>query len=195
VTRGEWGEVRLTKSLLVALCLFVGASSIAMGQAKSTASRRADLQIGAGFASVNSDYDPQTLKGFALYTTLDLSNHLGGEFVFHQANTSNGDQLYERTYEIGPRLFTTFYGRFSPYVKVMYGRGVFNFPQNAANLAYNLFAGGLGMDIRLLSFLNVRFDYEYQKWLSFPPTGLTPQVYTYGVAYHFPGGFRPGQRY
>ncbi len=116
------------------------------GPGVATARRRADLQVGVGFVIDNSDYDPQKLKGEAFYTTLDLTNHFGGEFVIHQANVRTGDQLYERTYEIGPRYHRE-YGRFSPYVKAMYGRGVFNYPQNVANLAYNMFAGGVGTDI------------------------------------------------
>ena len=178
----------------MALCLFGVAAPALLGQATSTASREADLQIGAGFVYDQSDYNTTALKGLAFYTTLDLTNHLGGEFVIHQANSSAGDSLYERSYEIGPRYFRH-YGRFSPYVKAMYGRGVFNFPNNVANLAYNEFAFGVGTDVRVLPFINVRLDYEYQDWLSFPPTGLKPQVYTIGIAYHFPGGLRSGRRF
>jgi hypothetical protein len=77
----------------------------------------------------------------------------------------------------------------------MYGRGVFNFPYDVANLAYNLFAGGVGADVRVLPYLNLRLDYEYQRWLSFPPTGLTPQILTVGVAYHFPGSLKRTRHY
>ncbi len=181
--------------LLTASCLIFLATPLLSGQATTTASRRADLQLGAGFVIDKSDYEePKACKGAAFYTTLDLTNHLGGEFVIHQASSQTGDNIYERTYEIGPRYFRT-YGRFSPYVKAMYGRGVFNFPANVANLAYNIFAVGVGTDYRVLSYLNVRFDYEYQDWSSFPPTGLTPQLYTFGVAYHFPGHLRRGEHY
>ena len=169
------------------------AVSTSFSQARSTAARSADLQVGVGFVYDKSDYT-DTLKGGAVYATLDLTNHLGGEFVIHQAKSSNGDSLYERSYEIGPRYFRH-YGVFAPYVKAMYGRGVFNFPSNVANLAYNMFAFGVGADVRVLRFLNVRADYEYQDWLSFPPRGLKPQVLTFGVAYHFPGELRRGRHY
>lgn len=164
------------------------------GQADPTAKRKADLQIGIGFVGVNSDYDPTSLKGVAAYATLDVTSHLGAEFVVHQTNSSSGDSLYQRTYEIGPRYHRT-YGHFLPYVKGMYGRGVFNFPNGVANLAYNMFSGGVGSDISVLRFLNLRVDYEYQRWLTFPPTGLAPQVLTIGVAYHFPGEMRMGSHY
>ena len=184
----------MLKHMVLATCLFGCALPAVMGQATATASRRADLQVGVGLVVNNADYPyaPQTLKGFAVYSTLDLSSHLGAELVFHQANSGSGDSLYQRTYEIGPRYFRT-YGLFSPYVKVMYGRGVFNFPRNAANLAYTLFAGGAGIDIRVLRSLNLRGDYEFQDWMGFPATGLKPQLFTFGVAYHFPADMRKGK--
>ena len=189
----DWRSRLLTRVFFVC-CLLAGVVPAVTAQAVSTASRRADLQIGVGYVGANSDYDPNNLKGFALYTTLDVTNHLGGEFVFHQANTSDNNKLYERTYEIGPRYHRD-YGRFAPYVKAMYGRGVFNFPNDVANLAYNLFAAGVGVDVHIKPYLNVRADYEYQRWLSFPPNGLSPQVVTIGVAYRFPGALQRGRHY
>ncbi len=180
--------------MAVVLCVLGLAAPIVSGQARSTASRKADLQVGVGFVSADSDYEPQRLKGFAVYTTLDLTNHFGGEFVLHQANTATGSGLYQRSYEIGPRYVRT-YGPLAPYLKGMYGRGVFNFPQSVANLAYNMFSGGAGVDLRILPYLNVRADYEYQKWMNFPPRGLSPQLITIGVAYHVPGALRRGQHY
>lgn len=180
--------------LVLASCLFGFTLPALLGQATSTASRRADLQVGGGFVIADSDYEVNKVKGATIYTTLDLTSHLGGELVFHQVNSSSGDSMYERTYEIGPRYFRT-YGVVSPYIKAMYGRGVFNFPKGVANLAYNMFAGGAGIDVRVLPYLNVRADFEYQDWLSFPPLGLHPKLYTIGIAYHFPGERRRGQHY
>ncbi len=180
---------RCTASWLLLL-----ASPALLGQASPTATRKADLQVGGGVVVDFSDYNPTALKGYAVYATLDVTNHFGGELAFHQANASGGDQLYQRTYEIGPRYHRT-YGIFSPYAKAMYGRGVFNFPFGLANLAYNLFAVGGGVDIRVRPYLNVRVDYEYQSWRNFPPQGLTPQLVTIGVAYHFPGGLGRGEHY
>jgi len=163
------------------------------GQATTTAGRRFDLQAGGGFTYARSDYG-SAVKGFALYTTLDFASHFGAEFVFHQLRLGGGTNLGERTYEIGPRYYRT-YGRLKPYVKAMYGRGVFNFPFNEANLAYNLFAVGGGADYAVRDNLNVRGDFEYQRWLSFPPAGLTPQLFTIGVAYRFPGRLQRGLHY
>jgi Outer membrane protein beta-barrel domain len=158
---------------------------VVLAQNLPTARRGFDLQVGGGFVLDQSDYDNQ-FKGFAFYTTLDPTSHLGGEFVIHSASSGNGDQSYQRTYEIGPRYHRD-YGRFSPYVKAMYGRGVFNYPTSAATLAYNIFAVGGGVDFHVKPWLNVRGDFEYQDWFNFPPRGLTPTITTIGVAYHFPG--------
>ena len=54
-----------------------------------------------------------------------------------------------------------------------------------ANLAYNLFAVGGGLDYRILRHVNARADFEYQRWMGFPPNGLAPSLLTFGAAYHF----------
>jgi opacity protein-like surface antigen len=130
------------------------------------------------------DYGPG-IKGFTLYGTYDFRTHLGLEFDFHQLNSHNGSDLYERTYEVGPRYVLHLGHGLNPYVRVMYGRGVFNFPNDIANLAYNMGVVGGGLDINVRKHVNVRADYEYQRWFGFPPHGLTPQMVTIGAAYHF----------
>jgi hypothetical protein len=196
----------MKRSVLGASLLVFGSAAL-YGQATSTASRRFDLQAGGGFTIVKSDYYPQAFKGGAVYATLDFTYHFGAEIDFRQADASQ-DPTYERTYEIGGRYHRE-YGRFEPYAKGLYGRGVFNFVDDTydpvtgkmtsskvvANLAYNEFAVGGGTDFHVLPWLNVRADYEYQIWHSFPPHGLSPQVLTFGVAYHFPGGLKKGRRF
>jgi opacity protein-like surface antigen len=163
------------------------------GQAAATASRVGDLQIGAMFNLANTDYRPNYFKGYGFYSTYDFKVHVGIEGEFHQINDPDAtEDIYERTYEIGPR-YVLHYGRFAPYAKVMYGRGVFNYPPvfgdpktgPIANLAYNIFAIGGGVDYHVLAGVNVRAEYEYQQWLSFPPNGLTPRIFSVGAAYRF----------
>jgi hypothetical protein len=177
----------LLKRIVVFISL-VCASSVLYAQARPTAYRTADLQVGGGFTTANSDYVPNRINGGAGYFDFDFYHNLGIEGVFHFVKDEKGSDVYEKTYEIGGRYHRT-YGRFVPYGKVMYGRGVFNFEAypgyRHANLAYNLFAGGAGLDYKILPHLNARADFEYQRWLGFPQNGLSPTLLTFGAAYHF----------
>lgn len=186
------------KKLFAALLCLSGGLSL-HGQARPTASRAGDLQIGGSYTTANSDYVPNRIRGFGFYADFDLREHIGIEAEFHQINDPN-TIIYERTYEVGARYVyrPRRFDRASLFAKGMYGRGVFNFPppfpppypqnQPAANLAYNLAALGAGVDIAVHPRVNVRIEYEYQKWFGFPPDGLTPQLITFGAAYHFPAG-------
>lgn len=200
------------KRILTALLFSSMFSAVALGQAGSTASRKLDLQVGGGYSSADSDYTDNRITGYMFYADADFMRHIGAEINFHQVSDSQSP-VYERTYEVGARYFRD-YGRFKPYVKAMYGRGVFNSPvytytvpvactivgttstctyqtvTTNFNLAYNMFAGGAGVDISIVPRVNVRADFEYQRWLSGPglTDGLTPQVLSIGVAYHFPAG-------
>ena len=162
-------------------------------QASYTASRAGDLQVGVGGSFGRSNYDSpelggtgESLRGIDLYSTFDFKPHFGVEANFHQTKPSYGQQVYERTYEIGGRYVYPL-GPLRPYVKAMYGRGVFNYPNDIANLAYNLYSLGAGADFRLLPSVNLRLDYEHQHWFSFPLAPLEPNLVTIGVAYHFSG--------
>jgi len=152
-----------------------------------TASRVGDLQLGGGFMFGSSTYNfnSSRLIGGAFYTSFDPRPHWGGEFSFRQTRPSSDSTVYERTYEIGPRAYFT-YKSLLPYAKFMFGRGVYNFPNSVANVAYNIYTYGGGADFRVTRSLNVRGDYEYQNWAGFPLGTLHPSLLTIGVAYHFP---------
>ncbi len=171
--------------LLAFLTCSVGA---AFGQAKFAASRAGDLQIGGGYTIASSDYLPQKIRGYSFYSSFDFKAHFGAEVDFHElSDPKTNSMVYERSYEVGGRYFRQ-YGRFKPYARAFYGRGVFNFPNSVANLAYNMFGAAGGVDVEVHPRINVRAEYEYQRWLSFPPDGLTPMMFTFGAAYHFPPG-------
>jgi Outer membrane protein beta-barrel domain len=187
------GERTLRNSLLAwlpILALFASGPCLAHGQAKYTATRAGDLQLGAGYTNGNSDYVPNRIAGYSGYATFDFKEHFGTEFDFHQAKDPKSD-VYERSYEWGVR-YLRHYGndRYRPYVRVMFGRGVFNFPGSVANLAYNMIVAAGGMDIEVHRRINVRAEFEYQDWLSGPgiTNGLAPTLINVGVAYHFPAG-------
>jgi hypothetical protein len=190
--------------ILAALAFF---TPFAHGQAAPTATRSADLQVGAGFSWAHSDYVPNNIGGFAFYANYDILSHYGLEANFHQVRDPHPDGLvpsnhfYERTYEIGGRYVRHYYhGRLAPYGKVLYGRGVVNFPAHQLitpggiqtyidNFAYNLVSFGGGLDYRLRERINLRADFEYQHWFASDrelPNGLAPYLFTFGAAYHFP---------
>jgi opacity protein-like surface antigen len=169
-----------------AIVAFLLAAPAAHAQSKPTASRMADLQVGGGLVFAHSGYNftPISLIGGAGYFTVDWRTHWGIEGDFRHSRASGDTTIYERTYEIGPRLFMT-RGMTTPYAKFMVGRGVYNFHNSIANVAYNLYSYGGGADFRVARSLNVRADYELQNWIGFPLGTLHPSVITVGVAYHF----------
>jgi len=201
------------KKLVFVLALMTASSSAAFSQADATLSRVGDLQLGGGYtATLTSDYGPQRLSGYNFYGDFDFTQHFGIEADFHQVNDPQKDSfIYERTYEIGGR-YVYHYHRFAPYAKVLVGRGVFNFPPDClalvtyqpvsctasnvnpatvgprANLAYNMFAMGGGLDISVYRMINVRVDFEHQDWMGFVNSSLQPDLISVGVAYHFTGG-------
>ncbi len=176
---------------LLSLATLALCTSAAQGQAAYTAKRAGDLQAGGGFSIANADYDHPTLRGGSIYASFDFKEHFGVEVDFHQVNAPSPSTIHERSYEIGGR-YVRHYGIFNPYARLMYGRGVFNYQYNVANLAYNMADAGVGVDVNVTHRVNVRADYEYQQWFSFrgnlsnTETGtLSPQVFTIGAAYHF----------
>lgn len=201
----RWGDLKLISLSFPSACMLrIGIVVLTLSagfflapalnaQAVPAATRPLDLQVGASFDLAHSDYGSRTLNGFGFYSTLNFGFPVGIEAEFHQLNDPGSKQgIYERTYEIGPR-YAFHFGRFSPYAKFMVGRGVFNFPPDprhpengsVANLAYNIWAGGFGADYRIRPSINLRVDYELQRWSGFPPDGLSPRVLSFGVAYHF----------
>jgi len=175
------------KRILILVCLLAAATPLLRAQEIPTETRAGELQIGAGYSGADPDYSPHTFYGPYIYASFDFRDHIGVELNFHDVSepSSFNEGIYERTYEIGPR-YVWHINRFNPYVKVLVGRGVFNYPHDTANLAYNMYAPALGCDVRVTRYLNVRlFDFEYQKWSSFPPHGLQPNIVSFGVAYRF----------
>ena len=150
----------------------------------ATASRSADLQAGVEYLGGASGYDPNRFTGYGGYVTLDFREHWGADLNIKQYNTLGEDQVYERTYQIGLR-YVRHYSIFDPYLKGSVGRGVYNFPNNVANLAYNMYSGALGTDVHVARRYNLRIEAEYQQWPGFPPKKLAPAIGSLGVAYHF----------
>jgi hypothetical protein len=139
-------------------------------------------------ASPDYEYVNGRIRGLAAYADFCFRDNLSVEIEFHQLNDP-ASAVYQRTYELGGR-YMRHYGNFIPYAKGLCGRGVLNFPDNQANLAYNLFAAGAGVDYAIHPRINLRADLEYQYWMSAPGPGLhlAPNLFMIGAAYHFGPG-------
>jgi hypothetical protein len=170
----------------LAIALLLGGASILHAQATSTASRAGDLQLGLGYSSAKPGYGQQSFQGITAFMDFSRHSQFGLEAEFHQLSSTNNDQSFQRTYEVGGRYFKT-YGPFVPYLKAMIGRGDFNYPYGQTDLSYTLYAGAIGADFMINPSLRLRMDYELQSWFSFPNEALTPQIFTFAVAYHFTG--------
>ena len=189
------GTFVLTR-ILILLSLFAGVPRL-FAQAGPTASRAGDLLIGAGYTSAESDYGSR-YTGFGIYGDFDFSRHFGVEANFHKVNRGNGSTLSKKpTKSVGATSAPTASSSLTPR---SWWAGRLQLPpypppapqnQASANLAYNMFAGGLGTDIKVRPYLYLRADFEYQKWPGFkgtidgPANGLTPELFTFGAAYHF----------
>jgi opacity protein-like surface antigen len=194
--------------LLLLLSVAANAALAADGQtAAPTATRFADLQVGGGFVWAHSDYVPNDIAGFGFYADYDMLGHYGIEADVHQVRDPHPDALVpsnhfsERTYELGGRYVRRYdHGRLAPYGKLLFGRGVVNFPAHQLyvpggletyvdNIAYNIVSFGGGLDYRLTERVNLRGDFEYQHFFAHDrelPNGLSPYLFTIGAAYHFP---------
>jgi hypothetical protein len=206
------------KRLIFTFLAVIASSPLAFGQAKLTATRTGDLQIGGGFVADYPDYTEHKFFGYAIYADLDFSEHFGIEGEFRKAHdttkTTGGGNVpqSQRTIDGGLRYHRT-YGKLIPYVKAMYGYGVMQYPpylppasQSVSNgsAGYQFVAGGGGVDYVLFPHILLRGEMEYQRWFARVdnglgydinaggqgglPNGLTPILFTGGITYRFGSG-------
>ncbi len=206
------------KRIILTLTVLIACSPFALGQAKPTATRTGDLQVGGAFVADFPDYTRHKFYGYGFYADLDIGEHFGIEGEFRQANDTtinpNINKVvpqFQRNIEGGLRYHRN-YGRISPYAKVMYGYGVEEYPPYpapasptvpAATIGYNFLGIGTGIDYSFSTHITLRADFEYQSWFASSnpllpidpnvgkgglPNGLTPIIYTGGVAWRFGAG-------
>ncbi len=183
--------MKKTCLLFLSLSLVTMLPSRLHAQATPAATRGGMAQVGAGYTYSNEDeYPGKHLQGMSIYGTFDLNNHLGIEGDVHMASVFKSYFNYKETsYDAGLR-WTEHYRKFSPYAKGLVGFGhstAVNSRQIVGGStpgSYFLFGLGGGLDYSLSDKINVRVvDFEYQRWPNFPPHGLTPPLFTFGVAY------------
>jgi hypothetical protein len=162
--------------------------------------KRANMYVGGYFSFGGSDYGQNPgfsnrihpdMYGPGAYADFDyriwrgLGVGVEGEARFLDFGTP-GPGIYEQNFLGGPRLTYQLGRRWEPYVKFLAGGSRFHYPNFISNqvFTYTTIAGGGGLDIHLSRRFTVRpVDIEYQHW-TFPPTGLTPWVYSVGFSYH-----------
>ncbi|SEG16458.1 Opacity protein [Bryocella elongata] len=172
----------------------------ARGQASPTAAAPGTLQLGGSAVLVHSNYLPwdtdgnpaplsdltRTVRslGFGVYGNYDFNGHLGIALDFARVAASN-DTSTQTSFEGGLRYKLFERGRFTPYARGSFGRGVYGYSNNVASVGYNLYGLAGGVDYRFTHYLNLRAEYEYQGWMNVPLRNPEPQMFKLGVAYRF----------
>jgi opacity protein-like surface antigen len=184
--------MKKTCLLSLVLSLVIVVPSALHAQATAAATRGGIAQAGVGYTLSNEDeYPGRYLQGMTLYGTFDLNNHIGLEGNVHLVSLFKSYYDYkESSYDAGVR-WAQHYRRFTPYAKGLVGFGHATAPNpnqivgGSTPGTYFLFALGGGLDYGISEKINLRADFEYQRWPSFPPHGLTPPLLTIGAAYRF----------
>jgi opacity protein-like surface antigen len=198
-------EIPKVKRTVLTLVMLTACCAIASGQALPAAARAGDLQLGGTFTYSSPDYTTHDALGYGIYGDFDFTQHYGASIAFHHTSISQITST-ETTYEIGARYHRV-YGIYRPYVKLMVGRGIFNFGgsdlhsnpgsegftanQSGTSPSSNFIAGAGGVDFAVTPRINVRVEGEYQKWGSNTQlgNGLSPILLNVGAAYHFNAGW------
>ena len=158
-------------------------SAIPLGsQAVPTASTPGALLLGAGYVRANADYSPATFQGGSVYLDGDFWESFGLQAKYNHVFGPAPDSITETSYEVGVRGRVKF-GPIVPFLELSGGLGSFDYRRSSQNGSYGLYSGGGGVDVYLTRKILFRGEYEYQRWSSFPPRGLQPNLLTLGVAY------------
>ena len=166
----------------------LGMATMLRGQALPTASRIGSIQAGAGWFLANPDFGQSHIQGMTFYTDLNFAHSLGLEGEIHYSVITPSD-VSENLYIAGPRYILR-QKRVEEYAKVLFGAGHFglqigNNPVPQTNTYFVYVVGG-GVDVHVTRHINIRaFDFEVQKWPSFPTNGLSPLSGSVGAAYVF----------
>ena len=165
----------------------------ARAQAVPTASAVASFQAGVGYTIAKPDYGQKNITGATIFADYDLGLHLGIEADAHIVELNTPTDIAENTYMGGLRYIYPVHNRmFKFYGKAMLGAANFRVletedNQGRFNGTYLAYAAGGGLDIAVNRKIVIRpIDVEYQIWPNYDNGGgLSPLLYTFGVAYHF----------
>jgi hypothetical protein len=195
--------------------LFLLPSAVLAQNQESAVGGNSSLWAGGEISSFNPDYSCSSNKPFGcadelvgptVFADLNVRPKWGLEGEARWLHWNGYNSQIESNYLIGGRYRALRYHRFDAWVKVLIGGGLITTPgfPAAGSLkgSYFIYAPGGTLQYRLTHRISLRADYEYQVWPSFagPPTydtstgtvvehanGLTPNGFSFGVAYRFLG--------
>lgn len=169
---------------LYAIALVLTSSGAVLGQALPTATGPgSSLRVGGGISNDHVNYGQIWLGGGQLWVDANPSWRLGVEAEARWPRSRrdpNGPQ--EKMYLAGPRLSLS-PGAIEPYVKVLAGRGTFQFPFNYARGSYLMLAAGGGVAIHRGRWQIRAVDVEYQTCPQFTYGQLRQYGFSTGVSY------------
>lgn len=175
-------------NLVGCLACVLGLATISFGQAIPTASRVGQIQAGIGGFVLNPDFGQSDIQGLTFYADFDFAQRLGAEGEIHYSLRTPSN-VSENTYFAGPRYIVR-HKKLDGYAKALFGVGHFNLQQgniiNANTGTYFAYALGAGAELQASRHIHVRLiDFEAQKWPGFATSGLSPYLFTAGVAWVF----------
>ncbi|HEX9200030.1 MAG TPA: outer membrane beta-barrel protein [Acidobacteriaceae bacterium] len=168
------------------LACMLSIPSMGHTQALPTATGRGALQVGGGYSYAKADYGQKGIQGISAFADFDLGLHYGVEADFHYLSLVTPDDIGENSFLVGPRFILPHH-RFKLYGKGLIGLGDLNIQLQQDNIGHPggtnfAYAAGGGLDVVINRHIIVRpIDFEYQHWNY--QTGLTPSVFTAGIAY------------
>ena len=194
--------MRKTLIPIASLACLLWLPSLGRAQALPTAGGLGRLQIGAAFSYAIPDFwtqpynsDPQyayqSIGGVTGFGDYYITSHFGVEADFHCLALITSLDRAELTYLVGPRITLPIRNRFILYGKAMGGiRDLFIQEQQdnigvprGSNIGYSI---GGGLDVQYNEKIVIRaIDYESQSWPGYGTNGISPSVFTFGVAYRF----------
>jgi hypothetical protein len=172
----------MIKRYLLSGLLSLSMSAVLQAQVVAAGRGGAHVVAGGFFSAYSPDYGPNELYGLGGFVDLNLHGHLGVEGEMRFLRFNQVYDVHEDNYELGPR-FRWRFGRWEPYGKFMIGNGQFNFPFSYGHGGYLMLVPGGGLDIHYHRFTIRAIDYEYQHWVNFQNSSLSPDGFSSGIAY------------
>ncbi|MGB6975541.1 MAG: outer membrane beta-barrel protein [Terracidiphilus sp.] len=172
-------------------------TATARAQVQSAATRGTfSVNVGAMGSMYQPDYagggiaqaSPYRLFGVGTYVDLRFRRWVQLEAEARWQRFHQYINIHQDNYLIGPRVpIHTFFGRVTPYGKVLFGFTNLNFEFNETSCRCQTFAYGGGADVKLDNRWTLRaIDFEYQQlpsWYQLQNSQLHPYGVSVGLSY------------